>query len=186
MRFFSLKWKVWIFQIHFTWNREVSCTTTPITTRSSKTPLWRPTSLPSSSMRPTFSSWPTSRPLSSFPSQKETWSLRSVFFASHDVVQLGLVWRSNLSVAYLLLVWPDGAIYWTLGHFLKPLVTINLLKLPLFLGNFCKCVIIYYFLMKSFLGNFYRHLVIFSGYPACYLHCFYFEVVNLTPWFDSF
>ena len=35
-------------------------------------------------------------------------------------------------------VWPDWAIYWTLGNFLKPLATINLPKSPPFLGNFCK------------------------------------------------
>ena len=37
-------------------------------------------------------------------------------------------------------VWPDWAIYWTLGNFLKPLATINLPKSPTFLGNFCKFV----------------------------------------------
>ena len=35
-------------------------------------------------------------------------------------------------------VWPDWAIYWTLGNFLKPLPTINLPKSPTFLGNFLK------------------------------------------------
>ena len=33
-------------------------------------------------------------------------------------------------------VWPDWAIYWTLGKFLLPLATINLPKSPTFLGNF--------------------------------------------------
>ena len=33
-------------------------------------------------------------------------------------------------------VWPDQAIFWTLGNFLKPLATINLSKSPPFLGNF--------------------------------------------------
>ena len=33
-------------------------------------------------------------------------------------------------------VWPDWAIYWTLGKFLKPLATINLPKSSTFLGNF--------------------------------------------------
>ena len=42
-------------------------------------------------------------------------------------------------------VWPDLGIYWTLGHFLKPLGTINLPKSPPFLGNFCKGVKIYCF-----------------------------------------
>ena len=42
-------------------------------------------------------------------------------------------------------VWPDWAIYWTLGNFLKPLATINLPKSPTFLGNFCTGVKIYHF-----------------------------------------
>ena len=42
-------------------------------------------------------------------------------------------------------VWPDWAIYWTLGYFLEPLATINLLKSPTFLGNFYKVVKIYDF-----------------------------------------
>ena len=32
------------------------------------------------------------------------------------------------------------AIYWNLGHFLKPAATINLPKSPTFLGNVCKGV----------------------------------------------
>ena len=44
--------------------------------------------------------------------------------------------------------------YWTLGHFLKTLATIIFLKLPPFLGNFCKGVKIYHFLLKSFLTTF--------------------------------
>ena len=42
-------------------------------------------------------------------------------------------------------VWPDWAIYWTLGNFLKPLATINLPKSPTFLGNFCEVVKINHF-----------------------------------------
>ena len=37
-------------------------------------------------------------------------------------------------------VWPDWAIYWTLGKFSKPLAAINLPKSLTFLGNFCKGV----------------------------------------------
>ena len=33
-------------------------------------------------------------------------------------------------------VWPDWAIYWTLGNFLKPLAAINLPKSPTFLRKF--------------------------------------------------
>ena len=58
-------------------------------------------------------------------------------------------------------VWPDWAIYWTLGNFLKPLATFNLLKSPTSLGNFCKDVKIYHFPSEIILGNFYRYLAIF-------------------------
>ena len=44
-------------------------------------------------------------------------------------------------------------IYWTLGNFLKPLATINLLKSPTSLGNFWKVLKSVIFLVKSFLGN---------------------------------
>ena len=42
-------------------------------------------------------------------------------------------------------VWPDLAIFWTLGNFLKPLAAINLPKSPTFLGKFCKGVKIFHF-----------------------------------------
>ena len=58
-------------------------------------------------------------------------------------------------------VWPDWAIYWTLGNFLKPMTTIDLPKSPTLLGNFCKGVKIYHFYSEIILGNFYRHLAIF-------------------------
>ena len=50
-------------------------------------------------------------------------------------------------------VWPDWAIYWTLGNFLKPLATINLTKSLTFLGNFCKGVKIIYFSSKNIFGQ---------------------------------
>ena len=50
-------------------------------------------------------------------------------------------------------VWPDWAIYFTLGNFSKPAGTIVLPKLPTSLGNFCKGVKNLSFLVKSFLGN---------------------------------
>ena len=59
-------------------------------------------------------------------------------------------------------VWPDWAIYWTLGNFSKPLATIVLSKSQTFLSNFWKGSKLYHFLLKYFLGNFYRHLAIFS------------------------
>ena len=50
-------------------------------------------------------------------------------------------------------VWPDWAIYWILGSFLKPLATINLTKSPTFLGNFCKGVKIYHFSFEIIFGE---------------------------------
>ena len=61
--------------------------------------------------------------------------------------------------------------FFTLGNFLKPLATINLLKSPTFLGNFCKAVKIYNFSIEIVLGNFYRHLAIFSGHTASIFIC---------------
>ena len=57
-----------------------------------------------------------------------------------------LHWRSIVTAAPLCpncglgAVWPDWAINWTLGKFLKPLATINWPKSLLFLGNFCNGV----------------------------------------------
>ena len=44
-------------------------------------------------------------------------------------------------------------IYWTLGHFLKPLATIIFPKSPTFLGNFCKGVIICHFSSEIIFGQ---------------------------------
>ena len=49
-------------------------------------------------------------------------------------------------------VWPDLAIYWTLGNFLMPLAPINLPKSPSFLGNLCKGVKIYHFSSGNHFG----------------------------------
>ena len=62
-------------------------------------------------------------------------------------------------------VWPDLAIYWILGNFLKPLSPINLSKSPTFLGNLRKGVKIYHFsseiifgqLLKTFGAFFWSH-----------------------------
>ena len=55
-------------------------------------------------------------------------------------------------------VWPDLAIFCTLGNFLKPVVTITLPKLPTL---FVKVSSLSFFVVKSFLCNFYRHLETF-------------------------
>ena len=60
-------------------------------------------------------------------------------------------------------MWPDWAIYWTLGNLLKPLATINLPKSPTFLGNFSNEVKIFHFSNETFFGNFNTHLAIFFG-----------------------
>ena len=65
-------------------------------------------------------------------------------------------------------MWPDWAIYLTLGKFLKPLAIINLPKSPTFLGNFCKEVKIYHFSSEIILGNFYRYLAIFFWSLCCW------------------
>ena len=89
-------------------------------------------------------------------------------------------------------VWPDWAIYWTLGNFSKLLATINLTKSPTFLGNFWKGVKNYHFLMKSFLGNFYRHLAIFfwSHWSKLQTSSIYLPITflrkNLSLWFFYF
>ena len=73
-----------------------------------------------------------------------------------------LSWSTSLGIFLCLQpVWPDLAIYWTLGKFLKPLAAINLPKSPTFLGNFLKVSKSVILLVKSFLANFYGHLVIF-------------------------
>ena len=50
-------------------------------------------------------------------------------------------------------MWPDWAIYWTLGNFSKPLATINLPKSPTFIGNFCKGVKIFNFSIEIIFGQ---------------------------------
>ena len=71
------------------------------------------------------------------------------------LVTLGTLWSGLWPVL------PDLAIYWTLGNFLKPLVTINLPQSPQFLGNICKGVKIYQFSCGIISGHLYRHLAIF-------------------------
>ena len=63
-------------------------------------------------------------------------------------------------------VWPDWAIFSTLGNFFKPLATINFSQSSPVLVNFCKGVKIMHFLVKPFLGNFYRHLAILPGHTG--------------------
>ena len=50
-------------------------------------------------------------------------------------------------------VWPDWAIYWTFGHFSKPLAAISLPKSSTFLGNFCEGVKIFNFSSEIIFGQ---------------------------------
>ena len=50
-------------------------------------------------------------------------------------------------------VWPDWAIYCTLGNFSKPVAAIILPKLPTFLGKFCRVVKIFYFASEIIFGQ---------------------------------
>ena len=70
-------------------------------------------------------------------------------------------YRRWVMAAVPLSVWPDWAVYWTLGNFLKPLAAITLSISPTLLGNFCKGVKIDHLSTEIILGNFYWHLAIF-------------------------
>ena len=72
---------------------------------------------------------------------------------------------------YLDTVWPDWAIYWTLGKFLKPLAPINLPKSPTFLGIFGKGGKIYRFSSVIIFGQLFRHLAIFFWSPCLDSFC---------------
>ena len=50
-------------------------------------------------------------------------------------------------------VWPDLAIFWTLGNFLKHLATINLPQFSPFLGNYCKGVKIIHSSSETIFGQ---------------------------------
>ena len=65
-------------------------------------------------------------------------------------------------------VWPNLAIYWTLGNFLKPLATINLLRSATSLGNFCEGVKICHFSSEIIFG---QPLKIFGDFFLVTLNC---------------
>ena len=78
-------------------------------------------------------------------------------------------------------VWPDWALYWTLGNFLKPLATMNLSKSPTFLGNFCKGVKIEakkpYFSIREFL-DFPNHLILYCTKWWTFFHIYHIFLVK--------
>ena len=60
-------------------------------------------------------------------------------------------------------MWPDWALYYTLGNFSKPVEKIILPKSPTFLANLCKVVKIFHFAREIILGNF---LQFFTGHTG--------------------
>ena len=66
---------------------------------------------------------------------------------------------NNANSGWLKPVYPDLAIYWTFGNFLKHLATINLPRSPTFLGIFVKfsCEIIFRQLLWRFVDFFWSH-----------------------------
>ena len=76
--------------------------------------------------------------------ESDTKQLEKKYKSSEKICQL---WKSTAIKRFgqLHAVWSDWAIYWTLGHFLKPLATINLPNSPTFLSIFCKVVKKYHF-----------------------------------------
>ena len=82
-----------------------------------------------------------------------------VFYATTVTafISIGKVYFSVTLAMLTFMKWgavrPDRAIYWTLGNFLKPFSTINLLKSLTFLGNLCKGVKIYHFSSEILFGQ---------------------------------
>ena len=75
-------------------------------------------------------------------------------------------WDSTVDIwAQLQPVWPDWAIFCTLGNHSKPVVII-LPKLPTLFRNFCKGVKIIIFLLKSFWATFIDNWWFLSGHTA--------------------
>ena len=61
-------------------------------------------------------------------------------------------------------VWPDWAIYWTLGNFWSLWQQLICPNLPHSYGIFVRVSKSFIVLVKSFMANFYRHLAFFSGH----------------------
>ena len=89
-------------------------------------------------------------------------------------------------------VWPDWAIYWALGKFLKLLRIIIFPKYHTFLGNFCKGVKIYHFgieiifgqLLYAFGDFFWSHCrQPIVGWPPT-MHIHRYQMMS-QPWFLS-
>ena len=96
---------------------------------------------------------------------------------------------TTLAIFMQLAVWPDWAIYWTLGNFSKSLATINKPKSPTFLGNFCKGVkIINFSSGNHFWATFIDIWQIFTGHTdylpvgfALVCLCLYMSYSSIDP-----
>ena len=98
----------------------------------------------------------------SLPPTEPIWYLFETFCS------LWIIEKTQSRQRCLQTVWPDLAIYWTLGNFLKPLATIHLPKSPTVLGNFCEGVKnLSYFYWNHFCATFIDIWWFFSGHTAC-------------------
>ena len=61
-------------------------------------------------------------------------------------------------------VWPDWALFWTLGNFWSLWQQLICPNLPHSYGIFVRVSKSFIVLVKSFMANFYRHLAFFSGH----------------------
>ena len=84
--------------------------------------------------------------------RKRSNMLKVVFFYHWAIP--GLFLSNSFHLWLIPPLWPDWAIFWTLGNFSKPLATVNLPNSPTFLGNFCIGVKIYHFSSEIFFGQF--------------------------------
>ena len=73
--------------------------------------------------------------------------------SSSSVPKMAMTCQPNQSSFGPCTVWPDWAIYWILGNFLKPLAIINFPKSLTFFGNFCKGVKIIHFICEIIFGQ---------------------------------
>ena len=77
----------------------------------------------------------------------------NVIITDQNFFCISTYWHGNRWYKDQQAVWPDLAIIWTLGKFIKPLATMKLPKSPRFLGNFCKGVKIVHFSSEIIFGQ---------------------------------
>ena len=81
---------------------------------------------------------------------------------THEIIFLIWYIKNSANASFCLWsVWPDWAIYCTLGNLSKPVARIYLPKSPTFFAIFGKASKSFIFLVQSNLGNFYRYLATF-------------------------